>query len=208
MNCFNQFELDVISISERLSPSQSASKYHKLPPTSDIKGLWSAEYMPFMTGILDAFADTNIREIYFKKSTQTGGTEAIIICVLWAMQFYPGDILYISADAHLAEYTNKKRFRPVLESDNQLKTMVESWTDSEIRFKHGYSIYFYTAQSMGAALGRPFRYVILDEVDSWEGVKNIGNMIQTFRERMSTFDHAKMFALYKPRFENSHINNL
>ena len=208
MSVFEQQELDCVTIPEKLTPTQRAEKYHYLPPTSEIKGLWNSQYVPFMRGILDTFANHSVREIYFKKPTQTTGTEAIIICALWAMQYYPGDILFISADTELSQYTNKKRFQPVMKQDKYFSGLVDIYTESEIKLKTGFSIYFYTAQSMGAALGRPFRYVFLDEIDRWQGIKEIGNMIQTFRERMTTFDYAKMFCISTPLFEISHINTL
>lgn len=197
-----------LPLSERLTPTERAELYHYLPPDAEVKGLWNRKMVPFMAGVVDAFAKSHIREVYLKKSTQISGTEAVVICSLWAMDYRPGNILYISADDELAQYVCKKRFRYTLQRDARLSSFVEEYKKDEIVFKSGLSIYFNSAQSVGAALGRPFRYVILDEVDSWRGIKNMGDMIQTFRERTETYSFSKMFCLSKPVFETSHINNL
>ena len=63
---------------EELTVSEWAEKYRVLDESSNISGKWSNSITPYLVGIMDSINDPHIREIYFCKSSQVGGTEALI----------------------------------------------------------------------------------------------------------------------------------
>lgn len=85
---------------EELTVSQWAEKYRVLDDSSNISGKWSNSVTPYLVGIMDAINDPYIREIYFCKSSQIGGTEALIniLCYLIMEQPAPTMIVYPSDD--------------------------------------------------------------------------------------------------------------
>ena len=86
---------------EELTVSEWAEKYRVLDESSNISGKWSNSITPYLVGIMDSINDPHIREIYFCKSSQVGGTEALINILGYlimeepapAMIVYPSDDL-------------------------------------------------------------------------------------------------------------------
>ena len=85
---------------EKLTVSEWAEKYRILDESSNLSGKWSNDITPYLIGIMDAFHDSFIREIYFCKATQVGGTEALIniLGYLITQSPAPSMIVYPSDD--------------------------------------------------------------------------------------------------------------
>ena len=68
---------------EKLTVSQWAERFRILDESSNFSGKWSNDITPYLVGIMDAFNDPYIEEINLVKSTQLGGTEALLNMLGW-----------------------------------------------------------------------------------------------------------------------------
>ena len=78
LKLFRQVIRGSLTLPEHLTISQWAEKYRILDESSNLSGRWSNDITPYLVGIWDAYLDQSVREIYFCKATQIGGTEALI----------------------------------------------------------------------------------------------------------------------------------
>ena len=63
---------------------------------------------------MDAFSDDRIEEIVFIKSTQVGGTEAILNIIGYIIDQDPASTLVVYPSEVLAEDISKNRIQPML----------------------------------------------------------------------------------------------
>ena len=100
---------------EKLTVSQWADQNRIIPSgTSNQPGRWKTEKTPYLKGIMDAFSDDRIEEIVFIKSTQVGGTEAILNIIGYIIDQDPASTLVVYPSEVLAEDISKNRIQPML----------------------------------------------------------------------------------------------
>ena len=105
---------------EKLTVSQWADQNRIIPSgTSNQPGRWKTEKTPYLKGIMDAFSDDRIEEIVFIKSTQVGGTEAILNIIGYIIDQDPASTLVVYPSEVMAEDISKNRIQPMLRHPNQ-----------------------------------------------------------------------------------------
>lgn len=71
--------LKIFTPPERITVSEWADRYRSLSKEETSRpGMWDTSSVPYMKKIMDCFSEETIREIVFLKSTQIGGSEALI----------------------------------------------------------------------------------------------------------------------------------
>ena len=120
---------------EELTVSQWAEKYRILDDSSNLSGRWSNDVTPYLVGIMDAFNNPYIREIYFCKSSQIGGTEALIniLCYLIMEQPAPTMIVYPSDD--LAKDISNDKLKPAFRLIPEVRSIFYENSSKELRLK-------------------------------------------------------------------------
>jgi phage terminase large subunit GpA-like protein len=75
---------------EKLGVSEWADRHRVLPTKNQAEpGPWETSRTPYLREIMDAMHEPEVREITFLKSTQVGGTEALLNCLGWAIDQDP-----------------------------------------------------------------------------------------------------------------------
>ena len=93
----------VLKKPEKLTVSQWAERFRILDESSNFSGKWSNDITPYMIGVMDAFNDPYIQEINFVKSTQVGGTEAMLNMLGWIIMNDPAPTMIVYPTDDLAK---------------------------------------------------------------------------------------------------------
>lgn len=96
----------VLKKPEKLTVSQWAERFRVLDESSNFSGKWSNDITPYMIGVMDAFNDPYIQEINFVKSTQVGGTEAMLNMLGWIIMNDPAPTMIVYPTDDLAKDTS------------------------------------------------------------------------------------------------------
>ena len=99
---------------EKITVSQWAEKYRQLDESSNFSGKWSNDITPYLVGVMDAFNDPYIQEINFCKSTQVGGTEALINMIGYIVTHDPSPTMIVYPNDDLAKDISRDRLQPSL----------------------------------------------------------------------------------------------
>ena len=97
---------------EQLPISEWAEKYRVLDEASNISGRWSNSITPYLVGIMDTYLDPHVREIYFCKSTQIGGTEAMINILCYILMMLPAPTMIVYPSDDLAKDISNGKLKP------------------------------------------------------------------------------------------------
>ncbi len=194
---------------ERLTVSQWAEKHRILDAkTSAEPGPWRNSRTPYLKGVMDAFNDPSVEEMYFIKPTQVGGTEGLLNIIGYIVSNNPAPTLVVYPTEKLAEYASLNRLQPMFKLCKS--TREEFLSDSskllELRFNSMYLV-LTGANSPSSLASMPMQDLILDEVDKFP--TNSGkeaDPISLARERTKTFvGNKKILGTSTPTFEHGHI---
>ncbi len=193
---------------EKLTVSRWAERYRSLDENSNLSGRWSNSITPYLTGIMDAFNDPNIREIYFCKATQVGGTEALInmLCYLISEDPAPTMIVYPSDD--LAKEISNNRLKPAFRQIPQIRSSFyeNNSKELELRFK-GMRIYLQGSGSPAKLASKAIKYLFFDEIDKMGGAsKKEASPFNLALERTKTYrGQSKVYACSTPTLRTNYI---
>ena len=101
-----------LAIQDEITVSQWAERYRVLDESSNLSGKWSNAVTPYLVGIMDAFNDPRIREIYLCKGSQLGGTEALINMLGYIICEEPGPALIVYPSDDLAKAVSNDKLKP------------------------------------------------------------------------------------------------
>lgn len=137
-----------LKVKEKITVSQWASANRVLDESSNFKGRWSNDLTPYLVGIMDAFNDPYIQEINFVKSTQVGGTEAIINMIGYIIDQSPARTMIVYPTDDLAKEVSKDRIMPSLLKTKAIRDSYEERESKELNRKfHGMNLYITGAGS-------------------------------------------------------------
>ena len=131
-------------------------------------GPWRTNYVPYLRDVMNAFNDPDVEEIVFIKSTQVGGTEAILNMIGSAICQDPAPMLIVYPQKELAEWISDHRIQPMIQNCKELKKRYdENSKRMDLNFAGGISIGIVGANSPSDLAARPVRYIFLDEEDKY-----------------------------------------
>ena len=191
-----------------LSVSEWAAKYRLLDlRTSAMPGPWSNRMTPYLVEIMDALSDYGTEEIVFCKSTQVGGTEALLNMLGWIIQQDPSPVLVVYPTKELGESVSENRIRPAIKASPELDRLFNEFRSQkcELQFE-GMYVSIAGSNSPTELASRPVKYLLLDEVDKYPGATaKEADPIRLARERTKTFHNRKVYLTSTPTIKEGPI---
>lgn len=178
---------------EKITVSQWAEKYRILGESSNFKGRWNHTITPYLVGVMDAFNDPYIQEINFCKSTQVGGTEAMLNMIGWCITESPAPIMIVYPSDDLAKKVSTDRIKPFFEKTQAIveRYHEKSSKTQELRMD-GMTIYLQGSNSPSKLASTPIKYLFFDETDKMEGAtKKEASPYKLARERTNSYTYSK-----------------
>lgn len=196
---------------EKLTVSQWAEKYRLLDRGSRFPGKWSNVVTPYLVEIMDAMNDPDIRQIYFCKSTQIGGTEVLINMLGYILMMEPATTMVIYPSDDLAKTVAKLRLRPAFDSIPRIRAMYRENESKEMDMKFSSATLFLRGAGSPSKLASiPARYLFFDEIDKMPGAsKKEASPYSLAIERTKTFKgQEKIYACSTPTIRENYIWDL
>ncbi|MGN0164354.1 MAG: terminase gpA endonuclease subunit [Candidatus Ornithomonoglobus sp.] len=193
---------------EQLTVSEWAEKYRRLDESSALPGPWHNSITPYLTGIMDCFNDPYIQHINFIKSTQVGGTEALINAIGWIVTQNPSPTMIVYPTDDLAKHISNDRLKPAFRYTPEIAAQFKEGNSSEInlRFKN-MTIYLRSGGSPSKLASTPIRYLFFDEIDKMQGAsKKEASPYHLALERTGTFKYTrKIYTCSTPTIKSNYI---
>ena len=208
---FQRVIRDCLEIKEEISVSEWAEQCRILDDSSNLSGHWSNSITPYLCEIMDTMNDRNIREVYFCKSTQVGGTEALINMLLYIVDKEPAPTMIVYPSDDLAKDTSTDRLKPAIRMIPRLRSkfLENSSKELKLNFKN-MKIYLRGSNSPGKLASKPIKYLFFDEIDKMGGAsKKEASPYNLAKERLKTYKaQSKLFACSTPTLKANYIWNL
>ena len=174
---------------EEITVSQWAEKYRILDESSNLSGRWSNAVTPYLVGIMDAFNDPHIREIYLCKGSQLGGTEALINMLGYIIGEEPGPTMIVYPSDDLAKDISNDKLKPAFRLIPEIRKQFYETGSKELRLKFkSMTIYLRGAGSPAKLASKAIKYLFFDEIDKMGGAsKKEASPYNLAMERIKTF---------------------
>ena len=197
-----------LAIQDEITVSQWAERYRVLDESSNLSGKWSNAVTPYLVGIMDAFNDPRIREIYLCKGSQLGGTEALINMLGYIICEEPGPALIVYPSDDLAKAVSNDRLKPAFRLVPEIRKQLSETRskDCQLKFK-SMNINITGAGSPSKLASRAIRYLFFDEIDKMGGAsKKEASPYSLAMERIKTFKtQSKVYACSTPTLKTNYI---
>lgn len=196
---------------EVYSVSKWAEEKRVLDNSSNLSGKWSNAFTPYLCEIMDTLNDPYVREVYFCKPTQVGGTEALINMLCYIADASPAPTMVVYPTDDLAKDTSNARIKPafrLIPSINR-KFLDNQSKELELRFR-GMNIYLRGAGSPSKLASKAIKYLFFDEIDKMGGAsKKEASPFSLAKERTKTYKpQEKIFATSTPTIRSNYIWDL
>ena len=157
-------------VQDEIKISQWAEMYRVLDESSNISGKWSNSVTPYLVGIMDAFNDPHIREIYLCKGSQLGGTEVLINMLGYIISEEPGPTMIVYPSDDLAKDISNDKLKPAFRLIPKIKKKFYENNSKELRLKFkDMTIYLRGAGSPSKLASKAIKYLFFDEIDKMGG---------------------------------------
>ncbi len=200
--------LKILKPPELLTVSEWADKHRILSEQdSSSPGHWRTSKTPYLKKVMDAFNDLSIYDITFCAGTQLGKTAAEQNMIGYAISQDPGPMMIVYPTEKLAEFTSKRRLKPMFKLTESIKTRFFERESKrlELSFESMY-IALVGANSPSDLSSRPVRYIFFDEIDkfpAWSGAE--ASPIKLAEERTKTFYNRKIVKVSTPTLKTGYI---
>lgn len=197
-----------LAIQDEITVSQWAERYRVLDESSNLSGKWSNAVTPYLVGIMDAFNDPRIREIYLCKGSQLGGTEALINMLGYIICEEPGPALIVYPSDDLAKAVSNDKLKPAFRLVPEIRKQFSETRSKELRLKFkSMNINITGAGSPSKLASRAIRYLFFDEIDKMGGAsKKEASPYSLAMERIKTFKtQSKVYACSTPTLKTNYI---
>lgn len=170
MTTLTQPLLDVLRWPQRLTVSTWADEHRVLVQPSAEPGPWRTARVPYMREIMDAATVPHVRQVTLCKSTQVGGTEALLNVLAFAIAEDPGPILWVTPRREDADGFGESRILPMIRACPTLERQLagERWDAKRrrIRFRRC-SLHLRSARVPSELASLPCRWLFGDEAGKW-----------------------------------------
>lgn len=196
---------------EMLLVSDWAERHRILDDSSNLAGRWSNDVTPYLVEIMNTLNDECIRQVYFCKASQIGGTAALInmLCYIIMQQPAPTMIVYPSDD--LAKDVSNDFLKPAFRLIPEIKQIFLENASKELKLKFKpMLLYLRGAGSPAKLASKPIKYLFFDEIDKMGGAsKKEASPYNLALERTKTFrPQEKVFACSTPTLKTNYIWDL
>ncbi len=196
---------------EKLTVSEWAEKYRVLDESSNLSGKWSNDITPYLVGIMDAFNNPFVREIYFCKATQVGGTEALINILGYLITQSPAPSMIVYPSDDLAKDVSNDKLKPAFRLIPEIKKIFFETNSKELRLKFkNMVLYLRGSNSPSKLASKAIKYLFFDEIDKMEGAtKKEASPYKLAMERIKTYkNQSKVYACSTPTLKDNYIWSL
>ena len=198
----------VLRPAEILTVSKWAEKYRILDDSSNIGGRWSNNVTPYLVEIMDCMNNTDIRKIFFCKSTQVGGTAAMINMLFYIIMQSPAPTMIVYPSDDLAKDISNDNLKPALKLIPNIKRNFMESKSKELKLKFkNMNIYLRGAGSPSKLASKPIKYLFYDEIDKMGGAsKKEASPYNLALERTKTYrPQEKVYACSTPTLKTNYI---
>lgn len=166
------------------------------------RGPWRNDVLPFLTEIMDAYCDPDVREIVFMKSSQVGGSEAIVNMIGYAIDVRPGEMCYMAETEDKARAWTQESFDPTVRTTERLKYLVKSSSGDNNQHVKAFPLgrlNILWATSPSQLSSRPIRDAFCDEKAGYK-VTREGDAVKLVKARQKTYTgEEKLVLVSSPR---------
>jgi len=176
---------------QKMTVTQWVDQNIILDHSAAIPGPYKSWRTPYVQGIMDAFADPEIEEMWFCKPTQVGGSQLMLNIIGYIIAQDPSPTLIVYPTEEFAKSFSKTRIQPMIQLCPALRVKylpLES-TDTELHFID-MILYLGWSNSATSLAGRPIRFLFFDETSKYPS--RVGKEPSPFElaiERTNTFPH-------------------
>ena len=208
---FMRVACKVLKPQEMLLVSDWAERHRILDDSSNLAGRWSNDVTPYLVEIMNTLNDDYIRQVYFCKASQIGGTAALInmLCYIIMQKPAPTMIVYPSDD--LAKDVSNDFLKPAFRLIPEIKQIFLENASKELKLKFkSMLLYLRGAGSPAKLASKPIKYLFFDEIDKMGGAsKKEASPYNLALERTKTFrPQEKVFACSTPTLKTNYIWDL
>ena len=193
---------------ETLLVSEWAEKYRILDDSSNLSGRWSNSITPYLMEIMDAMVEPNIRNIYFCKASQIGGTSALINMLCYVIMQEPAPTMIVYPSDDLAKDVSNDFLKPAFRLIPEIKRIFLENSSKELRLKFKTMVLYLSGAGSPAKLAsKPIKYLFFDEIDKMGGAtKKEASPFNLALERTKTYrPQEKVFACSTPTIKENYI---
>ncbi|MBN8921603.1 MAG: hypothetical protein BGP10_15935 [Rhodanobacter sp. 68-29] len=195
-----------------ITVSAWADTYRVLPREGAAEpGKWRTDRAPYLREIMDCLsAESTVRRITIRKSTQVGGTEVGINWLAYIVEHNPGPTMYVLPTLDMARKFSEHRFAPIVELMPCLRERIGPATSRTSgntllskKFPAG-MIIFSGANSGNSLATMPIKNLVLDESSKYPGdLDDQGSAEEQAIRRTSTFTRRKILDISSPTVKDA-----
>lgn len=174
-------------------------------------GRWRTARTPYLREIMDCLsAESSVREITIRKSTQVGGTEVGLNWLGYLIEHNPGPTMYVLPTLDVARKFSEHRFSPMVDLMPALRKRLGPATSRTSgntllskRFPAGMLI-FSGANSANSLATMPIKNLVLDERSKYpRDLDGQGTAEEQAIRRTSTFVRRKVLSISSPTIKDA-----
>lgn len=189
----------------KLTVSEWADEFRKLPPGSNSPGDWKTRRAEYQRGMMDAVSDPAVKEVVVMSSAQVGKTELILNMLGYHIAQDPATILVLQPTLEMAESFSKDRLSTMISATPALHGKVKDARAKDSgntllskRYPGG-DIAMAGANSPASLASRPRRIVMCDEIDRYPlSAGSEGDPVNLAKKRANTYHNRKFVLVSTP----------
>ena len=194
-----------------MTVSEWADEYRMLSGEGSAEpGKWHTDRAPYQREILDTLGDPMVERVVIMFASQTGKSELLLNFIGYMAHLNPGTMLMIQPTIKTAAEFVRLRIDTLIR-DNPVLTEVFSKQKSRsggntlsMKAGRGFQLYISGSNSPSALASKPVPYILLDEVDRYEGnIGGEGDPIRLVEQRAETFPYRKIIMTSTPTVKGS-----
>lgn len=174
------------------------------------RGDWHTSRTPYLREIMDCLSeDSPVREVYFMKSSQVGGTEVGVNWIGYIMVHAKGPVAVVMPTEKSLKDWFSQKFDPMAEHSPAVRDVMATRSNragdnsAERKRFTGGILYAKTAGSTADLKATSLRYVVADELDEWPWATIQGDPLGMVIVRLTTFYDRKLFAPSSPTLKDA-----
>ena len=172
-------------------------------------GRYRTRHTPHVREVMEAFQNLDIEMIVLPFAAQTSKTLTETLCVAWAIENDPANMLFVMPSEQMAKSFSSNRLQQVIKEtpsvDAHRLTARGKFNVLEMELDNCV-IALTGAGSASNLASRPIRYLFLDEIDKYpKALGDEGSPSRLAIERTKTFPNRKIFESSTPTVETAEI---
>lgn len=190
-----------------------AARVIELSPAESIEhhGPYDWTLTPWARWIMEQVQQRTFKELFIKKSSQSGVTLIILIVIVWLVKHRPVNMLYAIDSVPEARKISKARLQPMLERCTETNVILENADDDDVSNLFfnlpSMQLHIIGAYSAGAFANKSIGAILLDELDLHPPApQGEPDTIDLARDRIKNVEQGFLIGFSKPKDWESPTN--